>query len=182
MSQAPRGTRRTPPTGETVDDLLASSTTGFSCKMCGSCCSLDVRVTESDRKRIESHYPDQAERTRRMRRDGPVQEGGLYSPLFARASLRAQCIFLEGNRCSIHEEKPLQCRLYPFFPIQVNSIEDFISDPRRVATIESPSGARYVVSVDQDCRGISRLTSNMDWGELVRLWEQHERECGETTR
>jgi Fe-S-cluster containining protein len=164
-----------------VDDLLASRDTGFSCRMCGSCCGLDVRMTEHDLRRIESHRPDQAKKTQWIRKNGSAVENGLYSPAFADANRQTHCIFLEGNRCSIHEVKPLQCRLYPFFPVQICLIREFISDPKSVISIQSPSGIEYVISVDQGCRGLSKTRSDIDWEELVRLWEQHEKECVEVT-
>jgi len=165
-----------------VDDLLASPETGFSCRMCGSCCELDVQMTEHDLRRIESHRSDQAEKTQRIRKSGSVAGGEFYSPIFADIDSRVHCVFLEGNRCSVHEVKPLQCRLYPFFPVQVCSIGDLISDPESIISVQSPSGVRYVISVDQNCRGLNKVRTNTDWEELVCLWEQHEREWAEATR
>lgn len=26
------------------------------------------------------------------------------------------CTFLDGNKCTVHEVKPIQCRTYPFWP------------------------------------------------------------------
>jgi Fe-S-cluster containining protein len=27
------------------------------------------------------------------------------------------CVFLEGSKCTVYEARPLQCRVYPFFPL-----------------------------------------------------------------
>jgi Fe-S-cluster containining protein len=181
MDQTAEKQRPTPGVFGQVDDLLASPDTGFSCRMCGSCCGLDVRITEQDLRRIESHRPDQAKKTQWIRKNGSVVESRLYSPSFADTDRQTRCVFLEGNKCTIHEVKPLQCRLYPFFPVQVHSIREFISDLGSVISVRSPSGTKYVISVDENCRGLNKVRSGTDWEELVRLWEQHERECAEVT-
>jgi len=165
-----------------IDDLLASVNTGFSCKMCGSCCALDVQITESDLMRIESRFPAQVAKVNRLRERGPEQDGKLYSTLFADASGKVRCIFLEGNRCSVHEAKPLQCRLYPFFPIQINSVQSLVSSSDDLIFAVSLTGKRYVVSVNQDCAGVHTSPPSLDWRDLVLLWEQHEMECEEATR
>lgn len=33
-----------------------------------------------------------------------------------RVPRHAQCVFLEGGRCSVHAVKPVQCRTFPFWP------------------------------------------------------------------
>ena len=180
-----RRTSRSPseaPTPETrIDDLLASASTGFSCRMCGSCCALDVRVTESDLTRIESRFPAQAAKVSRVREQERVGNSDLYPTLFTDPSGRIRCIFLEGNKCSVHEAKPLQCRMYPFFPIQVDSVQDLVSGCEGLVLRTSPTGRKYVVSIDQDCVGVQTSSVKPNWSDIVLLWEQNEKESGEVS-
>lgn len=175
MNRPAHSTVETPSPEARIDDLLATATTGFSCKMCGSCCALDVRITESDLMRIESRFPAQAARVSRVREQGQA-EGGLYSTLFTDPSGRIHCIFLEGNKCSVHEAKPLQCRMYPFFPIQVGAVQNLVSGCDGLVLTTSPTGERYVMSIDQDCAGVQTSSSKPNWQDIVLLWEQNERE------
>jgi len=162
-----------------LDDLFAHQGTGFRCKMCGNCCELDVLMTEHDLKRIEARFPNQVAKTERIRRMGKIAGGRLYSPLFAGADSRVHCIFLEGNSCSVHEAKPLLCALYPFFPIPIDRVRKFTSGQPGLASVKSSDGTSYLISVDQDCKGVSMSAPPVDWVSIVRLWEQFEAESAE---
>ncbi len=87
----------------------------FSCQPgCSKCCEVSgfVYLTEADISRIAVHLglaEDEFERayvyrTRHQRR--------LRKP---RGKDR-QCPFLRDSLCSIHAVKPVQCRLFPFWP------------------------------------------------------------------
>jgi Fe-S-cluster containining protein len=41
-------------------------------------------------------------------------DGNLHFQMLAYAQSRSACVFLSGNLCSIHEAKPLICKLAPF--------------------------------------------------------------------
>jgi len=159
----------------TVEDLLAAKDAGFSCKRCGSCCGLDVRVTERDLMRIEAEYPNLVSKVARLRGCGQRDESGSLSSLVS-GDLGVSCIFLDGNECLVHRAKPLQCRLYPFFPIPLDRVRGLISDLSDLVTVRSPKGITYVVSVDQDCKGVTKAVSRVDWQDIVRTWEQYEDE------
>jgi len=158
-----------------VEDLLATKDMGFFCKRCGSCCGLDVRMTEWDLMRIEAEYPDQIPKVARLRECSQRDGVGPLSSLVS-GDLRVSCIFLNGNECLVHRAKPLQCRLYPFFPIPLDSVKGLISDVRGLVTVRSPKGITYIMSVDQDCRGVTKAVSQVDWQGIVRIWEQYEAE------
>lgn len=181
MCRTAHSSSRIPSSETGIDDLLASVNTGFSCRMCGSCCALDVRITESDLTRIESRFPAQATKVGRVREQKREQDSKLYSTLFTDASGEIRCIFLEENKCSVHEAKPLQCRLYPFFPIQVDSVQNLVSGSDGLVLATSTTGKRYVVSIDQNCAGVHASLAGPDWREIVLLWEQNEMECGGAT-
>ena len=85
----------------------------FECQPgCTACCEQRgfVYLTEADVERAAAYLkmtPEAFEqkyvfRTRHMRR--------------LRVPRDAQCSFLRENGCAIHEAKPTQCRIFPFWP------------------------------------------------------------------
>ena len=85
----------------------------FSCQPgCTKCCEVRgfVYITESDLQKMALYVGLSAKafekkfvvRFKRMLR--------------LRKPPGAQCHFLTGAGCSVHEVKPVQCRLYPFWP------------------------------------------------------------------
>ncbi|RLI98526.1 MAG: hypothetical protein DRO99_00515 [Candidatus Aenigmatarchaeota archaeon] len=74
----------------------------FSCINCGKCCTLTVKPTNEDIRKIEMLGYDR----KRFLRNGNL------------AKVNGACCFLEkrdgGYFCSIHEMKPKVCRQYPF--------------------------------------------------------------------
>jgi len=158
-----------------IDDLLAPVGTRFSCKMCGTCCHQDVYVTEGDLERIEQSFPSLRTKVQWLRQNCGIPGIKAYS-LLVNAGHGMQCIFLVDGRCSVHASKPLQCRLYPFFPVLVDTIRSFIADLGRLSSCEGLQGKSYVFSVDQQCMGLRSAGLEVDWAELVRIWEQHKSE------
>jgi len=66
--------------------------------------------------------------------------------------------------------------MYPFFPIQVGAVQNLVSGCDGLVLTTSPTGERYVMSIDQDCAGVQTSSSKPNWQDIVLLWEQNERE------
>lgn len=85
----------------------------FTCqKGCTKCCEVSgyVYLTEEDlvrAARFENLEPAEFERRYVIR---------FKHRLRLRKPKRSQCHFLTGEGCRIHPVKPVQCRLYPFWP------------------------------------------------------------------
>jgi Fe-S-cluster containining protein len=91
----------------------------FECQPdCAKCCEVSgyVYLSEADVTRIagylglpqasfEEQYVYRTKHSRRLRKPGRGK----------------QCGFLSGKQCSIHAVKPVQCRLFPFWPELVES-------------------------------------------------------------
>ncbi len=95
----------------------------FECQGSGKCCLSRgthgyVYLTLEDRRRMARHLGlATAEFTRRFCR----KEDGWWhlKPANEAAPSPDQdvaCRFLEGNRCSVYEARPAQCRTWPFWP------------------------------------------------------------------
>lgn len=84
---------------------------------CTKCCQVRgfVYLTEEDLSRA-------ADFTGLTRKDFEARYVLRYHSLLRlRKPLNAQCHFLTESGCSIHPAKPVQCRLYPFWPELVES-------------------------------------------------------------
>jgi hypothetical protein len=79
---------------------------------CTNCCQQKgwVYVTEGDIARLAAYLG--------MKR-GEFERRYVYRTRHRarlRKPRRAQCHFLEGGGCAVHPAKPVQCRLFPFWP------------------------------------------------------------------
>lgn len=95
----------------------------FACQPgCAKCCEVEgyVYLSEDDVTRIaaflempqpafEQRYVYRTRHSRRLRKPGRGK----------------QCGFLEDKRCGIHDVKPVQCRLFPFWPELVESAREW---------------------------------------------------------
>ena len=84
----------------------------FTCTECGRCCtgapSL-IRISEAEMQALAGHLELTRETliTNYLR---PI-EGGFS----IREKGNGDCLFFDGNRCSIYAFRPHQCRTYPFW-------------------------------------------------------------------
>lgn len=89
-------------------DILAR----FSCSGCGECCrwSGSVVLTENDIAVLAAHLD--------MEPDEFIARHTRLAPNRKQLALLDQqdgsCAFLQGDRCSIYEARPQQCRTFPF--------------------------------------------------------------------
>ena len=95
----------------------------FECQPdCAKCCEIEgyVYLSEEDVTRIaaylgqtqtafEEQYVFRTKLSRRLRKPGRGK----------------QCRFLKGKQCGIHAVKPVQCRLFPFWPELVESRQEW---------------------------------------------------------
>lgn len=82
----------------------ATSKLKFDCTACGDCCRVSGDV-----------WFDKAEAS--LVRKERWSDALIYDTGHRRVQrTKGACIFLEDNKCSIHNERPQQCRSYPFWP------------------------------------------------------------------
>ena len=83
----------------------------FKCSGCGDCCRWtgSVLLTDADLPRLALHLD--------LSDQDFIDKHTRLAPNRQQLALRDQsdgsCAFLEGNRCSIYEARPEQCRTFP---------------------------------------------------------------------
>lgn len=95
----------------------------FNCESCGSCCKhFNVNITHLDIQRILENRKDLTVDdfvTTTFSEDKEDNESfistyGKRNLALKKKKNSNECLFLDGNRCSIHFFKPLVCRVWPF--------------------------------------------------------------------
>jgi Fe-S-cluster containining protein len=90
----------------------------FRCTDCGACCTGApgrVRVSESEIQALAAAKEQDVED---FRKTWLRKEAGEW---LVREQPNGDCVLFEDGRCSVHEVKPTQCRLYPFWFRNVRS-------------------------------------------------------------
>ena len=92
----------------------------FECQGEGNCCVTRGRygfvyLSFSDRKRLAAHFGmSTTEFTARFTR----KVDGLYELQYT----GKDCPFLQKKRCAVYQARPWQCRTWPFWPENMNSV------------------------------------------------------------
>ncbi|TFG11670.1 MAG: YkgJ family cysteine cluster protein [Promethearchaeota archaeon] len=120
---------------------------GFSCKMCGDCCRgfdegevylyLDDVIKLADflnfkgksgLKKFAKKYLKIVDHTFYYK-DPDSQMGKNYKIKALGFKFEGEdehCHFLVGNKCTVHEARPFQCRCFPFWQMMVESRKNFV--------------------------------------------------------
>jgi len=105
-----------------TDEILEAKTIGlddvfeFRCKACGKCCKNrnDLILTPYDVYRISSYFGRSPEEI--VQRYCDVYKGeNSHLPIVGVVPVPPDnaCSFLHNKKCSVHEKKPVVCRVYP---------------------------------------------------------------------
>jgi hypothetical protein len=97
-----------------IDQSIYANGIRFACQGCGECCRTRGRygytyVSLPERRRLARHLRIT---TRAFTLRFCTKTGGFFHV----RSLGKDCVFLEGNRCRVHQARPDQCRTWPFWP------------------------------------------------------------------
>lgn len=111
----------------------------WSCLACGDCCKrYYVSLSKSEAKYIKLRYGE----------DKLVELKGKY---FLRRRSDGSCVFLKRHLCEIQKEKPLACRLWPFY-VYKKALRD---RDKKLAVI-TYKGEIFYVYVDPTCKGLNK--------------------------
>jgi Fe-S-cluster containining protein len=92
----------------------------FHCRQCGECCRGEgvVKVTEEEISRIADYLGISGEEFKEK-----WIRATFFNGYWLQEKPNQDCIFLEGNQCSIQPVKPEQCRTFPFSWDNLDSIK-----------------------------------------------------------
>ena len=103
-----------------VDPKFYANGLRFECTGCGECCRARggkpswVYVTIDERRRLARHLKlSTSAFTRRY--------CGKANGFFHLRNPTADCLFLDGARCTVYAARPGQCRTYPFWRENMNA-------------------------------------------------------------
>lgn len=132
----------------------------WNCLLCGDCCrKYMVPLSRNEIIWVSENFG----------RDKIVKRGGKY--FLARRS-DGSCIFLFQNKCMIQENKPLACKLWPFY---IYSKPLKYSDERKALFFYKEK--KYFVYVDAFCRGLNKGFIPLEnvIREVIGLYEGEQR-------
>jgi Fe-S-cluster containining protein len=114
----------------------------FECTRCGGCCRGrgSVEVSDSEIEQLAGHLGLPADD---FRRDytRPIRKGRLR----LENQRNRDCVFFSADRgCTVYEARPDQCRSYPFWPVALQSPEDWADEATRCEGIGRGSGVSPV--------------------------------------
>ena len=116
----------------------------FTCTGCGKCCSGPsgaVWVSEEEiahiakllnlsKEECEAKYVRKESGRKTLCEKPPVK--GVYD-----------CVFLEGNRCTIYEARPSQCKTFPWWEENIENRKAWEETKKRCEGIEHPESRLY---------------------------------------
>ena len=120
---------------------------GWECLRCGLCCStLRVRLLDEEVNKYKKRYGDVIEYI-----DGKP---------FLKHKKNGGCIFLEYKNnlavCKIYEDRPLACRIYPFYSRRWREAKSSLSQKILSESEFKYRGRKFAVFVSNLCPGLGR--------------------------
>lgn len=108
----------------------------FKCTGCGQCCTGSpgyVFLSESDVEKLAEHFSMSIPEF--LRKYTRLVDGG--SALLDRPGSE-DCIFLKNKQCSVYEDRPVQCRTFPWWVQNLRKPEDWQEAAERCEGINHP--------------------------------------------
>lgn len=103
----------------------------FDCHQCGHCCTFEggaIYASEEEFQAIADRLNISIDE---FYQQYTFESGGLVS---IKSHKEGPCYFYKDG-CTIYEERPTQCRTYPFWPEVINREHDWIKESRTCAGI-----------------------------------------------
>jgi Fe-S-cluster containining protein len=113
----------------------------FQCTGCGQCCTGApgyVWLTEEDIERLSTHL--QMPRKEFLRRYTRFVRG-RYS--LTEKKPHYDCVFLENNKCSVYEARPVQCKKFPWWPQNLTSRNAWLEAAKHCEGIDSAESVLF---------------------------------------
>jgi Fe-S-cluster containining protein len=131
----------------------------FQCTGCGKCCTGSpgyVFLSHFDLERLAAHFSLSLEE---FAKKYTRLIDGQYALLDRLGS--EDCIFLEQNRCTVYEARPIQCQTFPWWIHNLREPEDWKEAENRCEGINHPE-APLVPSLEIQAQCLTYLDNLLD--------------------
>lgn len=135
--------------------------TKYECQKCGYCCRNVgfIYLVNEDIKRISRHTgrkPAQFVSIRFFTHPtGEMFNAIVLDQFKYQDDDSLSCLFLNGDKCSIHDMRPEVCKFYPFTVVPHYQYKDEFPEHEN-PTIIRDGNAKFVVLYDRRCKGIGK--------------------------
>ena len=135
----------------------------WGCIKCGKCCYKTVQLTKKEAELFLKRHPSHVDIIDCMSKDR------RYKQYLIKKNALKKCNFLKNKLCTIQEEKPYACKMYPF---SISRIPLSKSD----GSLYSANDEIYYVYVSPICSGLGRGNDIRDSIEkTIELWKKTEK-------
>lgn len=120
----------------------------FKCTSCGKCCTGKggiVSLTESEAQNIAQFLKMSFKKFMTLY---CTKQMGKY--ILKDDPGTDNCIFLKENKCSIYENRPLQCKTFPYWPSIMRSKENWDEEAKCCEGINHPDANLVKLDVIQE--------------------------------
>lgn len=115
------------------------SSISFACTACGRCCkskSTRVFVNPSEIEELAACKTITLSDFVKSYTNTMTDESGKVLVSLKSHATKDQCVFLEGNTCSVYNARPTQCRTYPFWPQHMIGAAEWKSESKNCEGID----------------------------------------------
>ncbi|MEK7434565.1 MAG: YkgJ family cysteine cluster protein [Cyanobacteriota bacterium] len=159
----------------------------FACQSCGSCCKyFNINITHIDLERIIENRPDLTTKdfVSYVQANPKEPEDESFISTYGKRELalkkkkgKNECVFLDDrNMCSIHEFKPIVCRVWPFSLEKgviswIEEHSDFIKKTCKHKMIEGTNDRDELITVLKQHNRERKIYS-----KLVKIWNDEKKQ------
>ena len=133
----------------------------FSCTACGKCCKSNgatrVFVNSKEIENIASVMNISVDAVNKEYITTVLGNDGTELNSLKKHSSKNQCVFLDGNKCSIYSARPTQCRTYPYWPHIMIGEAEWRAEAVSCEGIKLGADALAVSAVDSEEVAINML-------------------------
>lgn len=137
---------------------IATGEIKFKCQRCSKCCTGEVVLTYQDVERIIQKHPDLKAAILPTLSHRYPGLGWIFSIFHVgQPDKPGVCFYLKDSTCTIYEERPLVCQIYPFSVELKRDMKKKMKVPKHAPVFRHPgTHLAYVVVYDPECSGIGK--------------------------
>lgn len=148
-----------------------TDTLAFSCTSCGKCCkskgSNKVFLNLAESQAIAKHIGIDVPAFHSQYTDDRLNSENRPFKSIKQHENKKQCTFLEGNKCTIYEVRPTQCRTYPFWPQNMIGPAEWIAEAHLCEGIQVTKSLESADAIRPFSNSPSKAQCGVDDNEIA---------------